>query len=154
VLVPLLPWGAPAVRGVGEGARGTLVGGSASGRLSDSPLLLHPSLLSPLPNCLVPWDLMVFGEQRDGQMCTTVRSHQLLGAWQHRWLQPYGAGSSGSALARWSRQRLGGTCFISWFIQTKGDYAASAVTLTDACTSCAEGTCCGYILTEVSHKKN
>lgn len=42
---------------------------------------------------------------------------------------------------------------ITWFIQAEGDYAASAVTVTDACASHAEGACCGYISTGVSHRR-
>lgn len=62
-------------------------------------------------------------------------------------------GSSGSVLAQQSQQGPGSTCFITRFIWAEEDCAASAVTLTDVCTSQAEWTCCSYILTEVSHKK-
>lgn len=95
-------------------------------------------------------DVMALGEWRDGKAYVTVCPSKCSdSSWEHCSLPSLPALwlSAGTAVSR----SLG---FITPFIQAEEDCAASAVTLTDVCTSQAEWTCCSYILTEVSHRKN
>lgn len=81
--------------------------------------------------------------------CAPKCSHQPLGSTAALLVQPHLQLSAGMLDPAASERHV----LITWFIQTKGDYAASAVAVNDACASRTEATCCGYISTEVLHKR-